>query len=74
MARSEPEYGVVVAQDVMVPMRDGVKLATDIYRPARDGEPLPGPFPTILGRTSYGKAADWLWVDPVCRFLSLIHI
>jgi putative CocE/NonD family hydrolase len=70
MPRSEPVYGVVVARDVMVPMRDGVRLAMDIYRPARDGEPLPGPFPAILGRTSYGKAADWLWVDPVANFFA----
>jgi putative CocE/NonD family hydrolase len=70
MPRSEPEYSLVVAHDVMVPMRDGVRLAMDVYRPAQDGEPLPGPFPTILGRTSYGKAADWLWVDPVCKFFA----
>ena len=37
----DPEYGMVIAKDVMVPMRDGVKLATDIYRPARDGQARP---------------------------------
>ena len=39
-------------------MRDGERLATDIYRPGLDGELLPGPFPTILMRTSYDKTAD----------------
>ena len=49
---SLPEYGIVVAQDVMVPMRDGVRLATDVYRPANpDGSPVEGEFPVILGRT-----------------------
>ena len=38
-ARSADDmFGVVVAKDVMVPMRDGVRLATDVYRPAHDGE------------------------------------
>src|SRR5690606_8307306 len=55
-SRSRPTYEVVVARDVMVPMRDGVRLATDIYRPARDGEPLPGPFPALLVRTPYDKS------------------
>ena len=49
------EYEVVVAKNVMVPMRDGVRMATDIYRPARGGEAEPGPFPTLLSRTPYGK-------------------
>ncbi len=40
----------IVKQDVMVPMRDGVKLATNIYIP--DGE---GPWPVVLTRTPYNK-------------------
>ena len=47
---------IVIAKNVMVPMRDGVSLAADIYRPAVDGEGLPGPFPTILCRTPYNKS------------------
>ena len=51
-----PSYGINLAKDVMVSMRDGVCLATDLYRPAGpDGEPLAGPFPTILCRTPYDK-------------------
>jgi hypothetical protein len=45
----------VVAKNVMVPMRDGVRLATDIYFPAQDGVRLAGKFPAILERTPYNK-------------------
>jgi len=41
---------LVVETDVAVPMRDGVILRADIYRP-----PGPGPFPTLVYRTPYGK-------------------
>lgn len=51
-------FGIVIAKDVMVPMRDGVRLAADIYRPATDGEAVPTRFPTILARTSYDKSAQ----------------
>ncbi|MCZ6680580.1 MAG: CocE/NonD family hydrolase [Candidatus Poribacteria bacterium] len=69
MTGSEPQYGIVVFKDVMVPMRDGVRLATDIYRPARDGELLPGPFPTILARTSYDKTAQ-RYVEAIADFFT----
>ncbi len=49
--------GIVLAKDVMVPTRDGVRLACDIYRPARDGEPATGQWPAILVRTPYDKTA-----------------
>ena len=52
----EPERGIVLSKDLMIPMRDGVRLATDLYRPATDGEPLPGPFPVLLCRTPYDKS------------------
>ncbi len=41
-------------QEVMVPMRDGVKLATSVFLPEGDG-----PWPVVLSRTPYnkGKAA-----------------
>jgi putative CocE/NonD family hydrolase len=48
-------YGVALAKDVMVTMRDGIRLATDVYRPARDGELVEGRYPTILCRTPYDK-------------------
>ena len=70
MTGSEPEYGIVVARDVMVPMRDGVRLATDVYRPAVDGQPVAGRFPAILGRTSYDKDSPQMWVEPVGVFFA----
>lgn len=42
----------VVEHDVAVPVRDGVVLRADVYRPAG-----PGPFPVLVYRTPYGKAA-----------------
>ncbi|MBO9610071.1 MAG: CocE/NonD family hydrolase [Paenibacillaceae bacterium] len=40
----------------MVVMGDGIRLATDIYLPQRVG-----PFPVVLNRTPYGKAAIGQW-------------
>jgi putative CocE/NonD family hydrolase len=52
----------IVEQNVMAPMRDGVRLATDLYFPARGGVRLPGKFPAILERTPYNKSvAGRLW-------------
>lgn len=45
----------VLEQDVMVPMRDGVRLATDIYRPAQEGVAQQEPLPVILTRLPYNK-------------------
>ncbi len=53
-------YDVVVAKDVMVPMRDGVRLATDVYFPARHPDPVAGSWPTILHRTIYDKSSEHL--------------
>lgn len=47
--------GYIVEQDVMVPMRDGVRLATDIYRPAENGVAVTEPLPVILTRLPYNK-------------------
>lgn len=46
-----PGDDIVLARDVMVAMRDGVRLATDVYRPAGSD----GPLPVILERTPYDK-------------------
>ena len=69
MTVSQPEYGMVIAKDVMLPMRDGIRLATDIYYPARDGSPVPGKYATILIRTSYAKAAI-RYVDTIANFFT----
>jgi predicted acyl esterase len=52
---SRPEFDVHLTENVMVPMRDGVRLATDIYRPARAGRPLSDCRPVLLHRTPYNK-------------------
>jgi uncharacterized protein len=41
---------VLIENDVMVAMPDGVRLACNVYRPDK-----PGRFPVILGMTPYGK-------------------
>ncbi|MBM3676361.1 MAG: CocE/NonD family hydrolase [Actinobacteria bacterium] len=48
-------YSIVLAKDVMIPVRDGIRLATDVYRPAVDDALADGRFPTILLRTPYDK-------------------
>ncbi len=47
---SQPTHEVRVLDEVLLPMRDGVKLATDIYLPDAEGR-----FPLILARTPYKK-------------------
>ncbi len=49
-ALSQPTYEVLVERDIRIPVRDGEELSADIFQP--DG---PGPFPTLLLRTPYGK-------------------
>ncbi len=51
----EAAYDVVIENNVMAPMRDGVRLATDIYRPAKGDTALNEPFPVILTRLPYNK-------------------
>lgn len=54
-AAREPTSDVLVQNDVMVAMRDGIRLATDVYLPARGDEALGGRRPVILSRTPYNK-------------------
>lgn len=46
---------VLYTENLMIPMRDGVKLATDIYRPALNGKLIEKKLPILLQRTPYGK-------------------
>src|SRR5690349_3710441 len=39
----------IVREDLMIPMRDGVKLHAIVYRPAKEGK-----YPCIVYRTPYG--------------------
>jgi putative CocE/NonD family hydrolase len=43
----------VIREEVMIPMRDGVKLGAIVYRPEQTGK-----FPALVYRTPYG-AADY---------------
>ncbi len=54
-ATTPAKYDVIVATNIMVPMRDGVRLATDVYLPAHNGTVIPGQFPVLVSRTPYGK-------------------
>ena len=45
---------VAAPETVMVAMPDGVELATDYFVPEGDG-----PFPVIVARSVYGRAAGW---------------
>ena len=53
---------LTIARDVPARMRDGVVLRANIYRPAG-----PGPWPTLVARTPYGKdlPGATAWLDPV---------
>ena len=52
---TEELFDVVLEENVMVLMRDGIKLALDIYRPARAGKLIEDPLPVVLLRTPYNK-------------------
>jgi len=60
-AASEARYDIIVARNVMIPMRDGVRLACDIYRPGNNGVYAPRKFPVILERTPYNKQYTQEW-------------
>ncbi|MBA7616375.1 MAG: CocE/NonD family hydrolase [Calditrichaeota bacterium] len=45
---SQPVYDIIVEENVMVEMRDGIRLRTEVYRPD-----APGTFPVILKVTPY---------------------
>lgn len=57
-AQSKPQYQILPTNDVMVPMRDGIRLATDFYRPSLNGIAAPGRFPTILVRSPYARSLE----------------
>ncbi|MEE8442515.1 MAG: CocE/NonD family hydrolase [Dehalococcoidia bacterium] len=69
MPLSQPDYDIMVMEDVMVPARDGIGLATDIYRPARNGDFTGEPLPVILERTPYNKRSQDR-VERNCRYFT----
>ncbi len=66
---STPTFDVDLVENVMVPMRDGVRLATDIYRPAQNGRPVIDPLPTLFHRTPYNKTEMELTLGE-CRWFA----
>ncbi|HYC57929.1 MAG TPA: CocE/NonD family hydrolase [Thermoanaerobaculia bacterium] len=50
---SQAQHAVRIEQNVLIPMRDGVRLLADIFRPDEDGR-----FPVILLRSPYGRGQD----------------
>ncbi|MDA0365539.1 MAG: CocE/NonD family hydrolase [Chloroflexi bacterium] len=55
---SHADFGAILARNVEMRARDGVRLATDVWRPALNGETVPGPFPAMLIRTPYNRTGD----------------
>jgi hypothetical protein len=56
LAEEKKPHDVVLFQEnLMIPMRDGVKLAVDVYRPAANGIPIEEKLPILLQRTPYNK-------------------
>jgi len=56
---SQPQYGISVEKDILVPVRDGVKLALDVYRPDAKGK-----FPALFAMGGYGKDLQDLLMAP----------
>jgi putative CocE/NonD family hydrolase len=59
---SQPDYHIILEEDVWVPMRDGMKLAVDIYRPDAGGS-----FPALLSFSAFGKDQQKLPTNPEYR-------
>lgn len=57
---SQPQYDIMLEEDVWITMRDGVRLAVDIYRPKAKGK-----FPALLSLSIYGKLSQKLPTNPV---------
>ena len=51
------------AEQVMVPMRDGVRLATDVYLPART------PAPVVLVRLPYDKTSTFSFMPQIGTYI-----
>jgi uncharacterized protein len=58
-AASQPQYGIKLDHNVMVPARDGVGLAINIFRPD-----APGKYPALLALSPYGKDAQTFETPP----------
>ena len=64
------KFGVTVMENIMVPMRDGVRLATDVYFPVeQNGKNSEWPLPVILERTPYNKRSPDR-IEKNCRYFA----
>ena len=56
---SQPEYGVILEEDVAIPVRDGTVLRADVYRPdsATAGKTVMR-FPVLMSMSAYQKDMD----------------
>lgn len=57
-ALAQAPFDVVRVDDVMAPMRDGVRLHTEVYRPSRGTAAIDSAFPSLLLRTPYEIRGD----------------
>jgi predicted acyl esterase len=65
-ARAQPRAAAdPLAEEAMVPMRDGVRLSTGVYLP----EPLRGRVPAILIRLPYDRLNRASFLGPIARYL-----
>lgn len=60
----------LMAEELLVPMRDGVRLATDLYLPPPAARPRVGHMPTVLVRLPYEKRGDVSFMPPVAAYLA----
>ena len=52
---SQPEYGVIFEEDVLIRVRDGTVLRADVYRP---DAPAGSEFPVLMSLSAYQKSLD----------------
>ena len=56
---SQPEYGVILDEDVAIPLRDGTVLRADVYRPdVGDASDNTAKFPVLISLSAYQKSMD----------------
>lgn len=55
--------GVVIENDVPIPMRDGVRLYANVYRPQAEGK-----FPVLVIRLPYGKDEYYCQMPAIGKF------
>ena len=56
---SQPEYGVILQEDVAIPLRDGTVLRADVYRPdVKTAGETNMRFPVLMSLSAYQKDMD----------------